>query len=58
MNPDPKDSAHDAKRQAQSAERKTVNVKDLYICTLCAMRYALCDLTWPEGQVFASPDIL
>jgi len=31
-------------RKAQSAKRKTLIVKASSICTLCAMRYALCDL--------------
>ncbi|MCG6945512.1 MAG: hypothetical protein LJE87_09225, partial [Deltaproteobacteria bacterium] len=43
---------HAAKRQAQSAKRKTLNVTIPSICKLCAMRHALCDLTCPDDQVF------
>jgi hypothetical protein len=43
---------YDAKREAQSAKRKTMIIKASSVCTLCAMRYALCGLTWPQGPGF------
>jgi hypothetical protein len=37
---------HEAKRKATS-----FGVTIAYVCTLCAMRSALCDLTWPTTNV-------
>ena len=46
MNPDPKDMAHDAKRQAQS-EKLSMSRPSIFV------RYALCYLPWPQGTRFS-----